>query len=295
MRVPKLAGPIALSLMISTGSVGATKDGLFFDGFEDGLRKEWHFGINGDKDPLRQKNDARAIAEAGLVRIVDDPVRGGRHAIRFEVPRRLGSFRSEIAMSAVPLFSDYWYGFSIFIPADWIDDPQDGDIVVQWHGSFGEDKKQFKVEGDGKGRPPVSLSLHGNEWQLAINSSAAVVKDAKDWEKYGSKKEQFHLGKFRKGAWTDWVFHIRWSYKTDGLVEIWQDGKAALTHPGPNCYNDPNGPYFKIGIYHPAWKDFEVEKFNAQKLVIPRKVIFHDEVRVLSGGTYADVAPRPNR
>jgi hypothetical protein len=265
---------------------------VFFDGFEAGIRAPWHFGINGDNDPLRQKNDPQAIADAGLVRIVDDPVRAGRHAVRFEVPRRLGSFRSEIALSGVPLCSDYWYGFSIFIPADWIDDPQSGDIVAQWHGSFGEDKKQFKVEGDGKGRPPVALSLHGSEWQVAVNSSSAVVKDAKDWANYGSKREQFPLGPFRKSAWTDWVFHMHWSYKADGLLEIWQNGKPVLTHAGPNCYNDPNGPYFKIGIYHPAWKDFEAETFNQEKVIIPRKVIFHGAVRVVANGQYADVAAR---
>jgi len=113
---------------------------------------------------------------------VDQPVRAGSHAIRFEVPHKPGSFRSEIALSPVPLFSDYWYSFSIFVPEDWIDDPEEGDIVAQWHGSYGEGKKQFKVEGDGKGRPPVALSLHADRWELAINSSDAVVKDAKDWE-----------------------------------------------------------------------------------------------------------------
>jgi len=284
---------LAFAVQPQANSQAVEKPGLFFDGFEDGLKPQWHFGINGDKDPLRQKNDPKAIADAGLIRIVDDPVRAGRHALRSEVPRRLGSFRSEIALSGVPLFSDYWYGFSIFIPPDWVDDPQDGDIVAQWHGSFGEDKKQFKVEGDGKGRPPVALTLHASDWQVAVNSSSAVVKDAKDWANYGSKREQFSLGRFRKGAWTDWVFHMRWSYKPDGQLEIWQDGKLVLSHTGPNCYNDPNGPYFKIGIYHPAWKDFEIETFNQQKVIIPRKVIFHGAVRVVADGKYDDVAPRP--
>jgi hypothetical protein len=265
---------------------------VFFEGFEGALSKEWHFGINGEGDPLREKGDAQEIAKVGLVRIVDQPTRHGGHAVRFEVPRRLGSFRSELAMSPVPLFSDYWYGFSIFIPADWVDDPQDGDIVAQWHGAFGEDKKQFKVEGDGKGRPPVALSLHANRWEVAVNSSAAVVKNATDWAQYGSRREKFELGQFRKGAWTDWVFHMHWSYKADGLLEIWRDGKQVLKHDGPVCYNDPQGPYFKIGIYHPAWKAFEAESFNQQKVIIPRKVIYHDEVRVAQGGRYEDVEPR---
>ncbi len=264
---------------------------VFVEGFEGKLKPQWHYGINGDKDPLRIKNDPKAIEEAGLVRIVDAPVRAGKHSIRFEVPRRPGSFRSEIAMQGVPLFSDYWYGFSIFIPADWVDDPQDGDIVAQWHGSAGTDKKQFKVEGDGKGRPPVALALKGNIWHITLNSSDAVVKDAKDWEKFATKREQFPLAAFRKGVWTDWVFHMRWSYKADGLVEVWQDGKQVLTHSGPNCYNDPNGPYFKIGIYHPAWKDFEAEKMAQQKVIISSKVIYHDEIRVVQNGQYKKVTP----
>jgi hypothetical protein len=267
----------------------------FFEGFEKAIGKEWRFGINGEGDPLREKQDPHSIAEAGLIRVVGEPVRAGGHAVRFEVPRRLGSFRSELALSPVPLFSDYWYGFSIFIPPDWIDDPQGGDIVAQWHGAFGPDKKQFKVEGDGKGRPPAALSLRGDHWEIAVNSSAAVVKNASDWANYGSKRDKGDLGKSAKGVWNDWVFHMHWSYKEDGLIEVWRDGKPVFERKGPNCYNDPKGPYFKIGIYHPEWKEFKAESFHAAKLIVPRKVIFHDEVRVAANGGYESVAPRPVR
>ena len=271
----------------------AAKGGLFFDGFEGAISQQWRFGINGDTDPLRQAGDAQAIARAGLVQIVDKPLRAGAHAVRFEVPRRLGSFRSELALSSVPMFSDYWYGFSIFIPKDWTNDPQDGDIVAQWHGAANQDKKQFKVEGDSKGRPPVSLSLHDDRWEITFNWSSAVVKTAQDWENFKTEREKKEIGKFQKGVWTDWVFHAHWSYKEDGLVEVWQNGKQVVNRKGPNCYNDPNGPYFKVGIYHPAWKDIKADTFNQQKLIIPRKVIYHDEVRVIPNGKYEDVAPRP--
>jgi hypothetical protein len=210
-------------LLLTCGLALPQTTAVFFDGFEGVLGKQWRLGINDERDPLRQKGP-QAVADAGLIRIVDEPVRSGGHAVRFDVPRRLGSFRSELALSPVPLFSDYWYGFSIFIPADWIDDPQDGDIVAQWHGSFGEDKKQFKVEGDGKGRPPVALSLHGDHWELAINWSSAVVKSAEDWKNYGSKRGKSELGKFRKGAGRTGCFTCIGPTRTMGW---WRSGRTA--------------------------------------------------------------------
>ena len=87
-------------------SASAPAAPLFHDGFEGPLNSQWRFGINGDSDPLRQKGDAQAIAQAGLIRIVDAPARAGAHAVRFEVPRRLGSFRSELALGSVLLDSD---------------------------------------------------------------------------------------------------------------------------------------------------------------------------------------------
>ena len=85
--------------------------------------------------------------------------------------------------------------------------------------------------------------------------------------------------------WTDWVVHARWSFRDDGLLEIWKDGEKIIEQHGPNTYNDQRGMYFKIGIYKPPWD-------KPVKSDVDRRVVVHDEIRIAGpGARYADVAP----
>ena len=52
-----------------------------------------------------------------------------------------------------------------------------------------------------------------------------------------------------RGAWTDWVFHVKWSYGPDGVLEVWKNSQKIVTKSGPNTFNDARGPYMKMGIY----------------------------------------------
>ena len=100
---------------------------------------------------------------------------------------------------------------------------------------------------------------------------------------FGGKKEWYFP--YRKGAWTDWVFHVKWSYGSDGVTEVWENGTKVISRAGPNTYNDETGNYFKLGLYHP---DYQIDAHPVTAL----KTIYDDEVRV--GGpnaTYADMAP----
>jgi len=56
----------------------------------------------------------------------------------------------------------------------------------------------------------------------------------------------------------DWVFHIKVSYGSDGLLEVWRDGGRVVSHQGPNCYNDQGGPFLKVGLCKPYWKNRSV-------------------------------------
>ena len=78
-----------------------------------------------------------------------------------------------------------------------------------------------------------------------------------------------------KGVWHDFVYHIKWSYKDDGFVEGWLNGKKIIDYRGPVGYNDDQGIYFKIGVYRN-----ESEKTY---------VIYHDEYR--RGNSFAEVDP----
>ena len=86
------------------------------------------------------------------------------------------------------------------------------------------------------------------------------------------------------------MFHVKWSHKSDGLLEVWKDGKLVVRKTGPNTYNDKRGPFLKMGIYKPQWKS------KPELSKVTKRVIYFDEVRVGdASASYEDVVPsRPN-
>lgn len=76
------------------------------------------------------------------------------------------------------------------------------------------------------------------------------------------------------------VYHIKFSHKSDGKLEVWKNGIKVINYKGPNSYNDKYFPYFKAGIYKRKWYK------------ISKRVVYLDEVRVGNKkATYKDVAP----
>lgn len=51
-------------------------------------------------------------------------------------------------------------------------------------------------------------------------------------------RQQWNLGAVEKGKWIDFVYHAKWSYKSDGLLEAWKGGKLILRRKGANTFND---------------------------------------------------------
>ena len=239
---------------------------LFTADFEGGVLGNWA---------------SRDIEGQGTISVVGSPaapVRAGTRAAQFTLPA--GSKRSELALPADPRGSERWYAFSVFIPQDWVADPV-RDIVAQWH-----ELPDFHLGEDWR-VPPLSLALMNDKWQVASRwDSRPVNTKDESWNPvapHGGRKEYYFP--FRKGAWTDMVFHVKWSYQSDGLLELWHNGAKVITQAGPNTYNDERGNYFKLGIYKPSYN-------LVTNPVMPVKVLYHDEVRVADAtATYADVAP----
>ena len=173
----------------------------------------------------------------------------GRYALRFPLTFRGDSsgFRNELTYRGIPHFSlneSYWFGFAIFLPDGWEADPTGDDILFQLHGWPDESI------GEAWRNPPIALLTRGDQWHL--------------WSLYDSKRNSgspprlegashFSLGAFETGRWTTWVMHIRFSYGSDGLIEVWKDSELVLQHSGGNSYNDALGPYLKFGNYKSAW------------------------------------------
>jgi len=138
---------------------------------------------------------------------------------------------------------EYWYGFSIFLPSDFVPSA-DWEIVTQWH--VDPDSVEEK-----KRNPPMTITTTDGRWRMrsSWDDEPITQKDANGNWIYGGTN-RYDLGPYKTGVWTDWVVHVKWSYKADGVLEVWKDGVKVISQLNtPNCYNDKIGPYIKFGIY----------------------------------------------
>lgn len=220
------------------------------------------------------------------VKLVHEPHRTGKHAVRFELRREdelvHKSKRVEIKLPSVPSASQRWYSFSIYLPSDFIED-NEWEILAQWHDKPDGNKRPGGFETWRK--PALCLSSINGHWRLYRRwDPAPITVDQKVGPDGGT--EEIDLGPYQTDTWTDWVFHIKWSWQEDGLLEIWKNGEQVLNHTGPNTYNDLIGPYFKMGVYKPPWVS------GRGKPEITRRVVYFDRVRIGgSKATYEDIAP----
>lgn len=250
----------------------AAKTILFQEDFQSGLG-QWKLAIDAGEDrPALDKQTEKA-----RVHIVAAPDSAeGRRAVRCVVPRAIGSFRAEIAQPPETGFHERWYGARIYVPKDWVFGG--GDIVMQWKGLVSKEKLD-------KAYPPLSLALKDDHW--AVNQSSGAMDNIDHDTKV--------LDPVEKGRWVSWVVHVRWSSGADGLTEIWKDGKQVLTTKGANTYSTkPITPCFKTGLYHPAWKKKNADKFNEATTTVVERVIYVADIKIGSEkATYTDVAPKP--
>jgi len=213
--------------------------------------------------------------------IVSYPTRAGNHAAKFTLykndPIVQEGKRAELKRYSLDrMGAEYWYKFSIYIPNDWVEDTVP-EIVTQWH-----DRPDYWFGESGK-RPPLSLSINNNTWRIGNVWDAKLVTKGNNI----AGKEVLWSGAFKRGVWTDWVFHIKWSFKADGLIEVWKDSIPIVNKRGPNTYNDLLSPYFKVGLYKYLWKS------SKSTSPVNKRVIYFDEVRVGNAtASYEDLVPK---
>jgi Polysaccharide lyase len=202
----------------------------------------------------------------------------GRYGMRSDLDRFNSPvmYRTEVTVigssPGTNFNQEYWYGFGIYLPDNYVPDNVAWEIVAQWHG--------IPDDGDRHGNPPLSLSTSRGVWKLSNKWSSARIQNSSNMQ-----SRSFTFGTYARGRWTDWVFRIKWSYGAEGILEAWQNGKKVLSAKGPNTYNDARLPYFKMGIYK-GWKS------GGEVGPVTHRTLYHDEFRrVGPGGSYSDVAP----
>jgi len=213
-------------------------------------------------------------------KIVNSPTRAGNYAAEFNLNRNdplvENGMRAELKhYTMAPMGSEFWYGFSTYLPSTWAEDTAP-EIITQWH-----DIPDFWA-GEPWKRPSLTLSINSKNWAISnawdtdfITRGNNTLNRTKLWS-----------GSYEREKWTDWVFHIKWSHKDDGLIEAWKDGTRIVNKRGPNTYNDLLVPYLKVGIYKYPWKN------NKPPSNVSNRAIYFDEIRIGNASTsYEDITP----
>jgi hypothetical protein len=222
----------------------------------------------------------KEICRPDALTISTTAARQGSSSARFEftkadVAKYNHYLRAEIQVGSNPA-DELWYGFSNLLTNDFIIDPAP-DVVAQWH-----DAPDWNL-GENWRSPPISMEVYNGRYRLKVMwaSKAVNTNDTKDGETY------FDLGPVNNNNWNDWVFHIKFSYSSDGILEVWKNRQKLVSHYGPNSYNDKTHPYFKIGIYKWGWN--ALSNYSTGE----KRVLFYDDVRIANKNANLDeVSPR---
>ena len=195
------------------------------------------------------------------------PVFQGSKAARFELrdsdPEVASGTRTEVALAPAS-GRDRWYSFAAYFPADAWGYDEHAEIISQWH-SFPDENL-----GEQWGSPATKMLIHQGRLRFDVGYNAAQVSSGVTAEK------KFDMGEVPKDSWQEFVIHIYHSHNSDGIVEVWQNGKKVVEHKGANSYNDAKLPFWKFGIYKWGWN-------GSNTTGVSRRVLHVDNVRVGDG------------
>ena len=226
--------------------------------FESDFAKSGFHLWNISKDN-RYSQPANDPARLKIVDAVGLPA--GYKAVQFIVPRKPNSYRSEISLPHEKGFNERWYGITHFVPKDWeIDHNKGADIVMQWHAIPGNWRATY---------PNLDIAIHGDHWEVRQSYGSPQTKP--------TRTKTILKTPFQPGTWANWIIHVNWSPKADGLIQVWKDGKLVFKKKGANAYGTIGieyTPYLKTGIYHPEWylnSERKQKQFAADKNPVSKK------------------------
>lgn len=240
---------LALATLLMFGTAHARSNLMREATFENG----WA-GLNKDTNTLSSVN------------ITSSTSRRGGKSVFANRPR--GTNRSEVhdrIKGRAPLHKEVWYGWSLRVDAN-----NNGNkrlIVSQIHHHQGDNKK--------------------NQWS---RTASLVVRHDSGKRKFTLKHGYQSSPRKRKdnyrdlctanyGKWHDFVVQAKWTWRSDGYLRIWCDGRLVYEKKGSTYFDygsKTKGPYWKAGAY--------TDKQPAK--------VYVDEYRMGNAkATYADVDP----
>jgi hypothetical protein len=243
---------------------------LFADGFESGGLSCWYEGGN-------------------AATVSTEYARLGTHSLKSSLDRLndRNPYRTEVRHGDYPdthVGDENWYAFSTLLPEPYVPDRY-REVIAQWH-----DRPDTKLGEDWR-VPPLRLTIDEGRWTVTRTWDAKPNShvNGKDADAVYDGMESYDLGPVRTEVWNDWVFHVKWSYQADGVLQVWRDGEKVVEVFGPNAFNDVRGTFFKMGMYKVTWKDPDVPSD-----AVNSRVVYHDEFKMGNGAaSFADFVLPP--
>ncbi len=189
--------------------------------------------LDGSFGPMWQ---LRRVRPEGLA-FVPDPTGGARRVLAITL--RAGDMagdggateRAELSESShvqLPIGTDVWYAFSLYLPPDF--PVLDRRLVIgQWKQDCGNCAADHS--------PAIANRYRRGIFSITIDTAR------------GRQTLFEHAGEFR-GRWHRFVYHLRLVPSDDGRLQAWLDGRPAIDYRGPLGFEDDREwVYFKIGLY----------------------------------------------
>lgn len=247
---------------------------IFLSDFESGAINGVH--SNPDGWQVKAIRDDHAIVQSEVVR-------SGEYALKFVLQHGLdyssvngnGQDKPRVDLLKWPFGfdyrSEYYVGFSVHVPKDWVDDHADNAETI------------FQLKQRTGGSPIIALIVRGKNWRWVNRRDASSLT----WRDGTSTQTTFFEEPLSgvKGKWIDFVLRFKLCSERDcdGIVSLWRNGTKVAEFKGPNAYvEDPEqGPYPEIDLYKHSW--------YLKPTVVSERVLYFDEFRV--GRSYDEVVP----
>lgn len=203
--------------------------------------------------------------------VVEVPFAIGRYALKSYLHKFDSkiSYRTELVPvlgSEVLIDETRWYASSIYLPSNYVADNV-WELVMQWWAI-----PDYNYD-EGARNPVLSLHLSEGKWLLK-NIWDKKENTFESGKRVYSGRQNWELGEAELDVWVDWVFHVKWSYKKDGILQVWKNGELVIDYKGPNTFNDKTGPIMKLGIYK-GWRDRDCCKSGPVE-----RTIYHDSIKI---------------
>ena len=215
-----LAASLLVAVLAFGAATHASETRAWEGDFESGNLSQWDSvqDVGSDRITLERTN-----------------VRQGQYAARFEVKPGdhwaglMGGERAEVlkGMGETAGQESYW-AWSTYFPKSFVSDPTAGfQMFTQWHST-----SNTNVSG---------VTFQVDKERLVVRVAGGANPTA--WRGYD-------LGPLVRGAWQDFIVHVRWSPGPDGIVDVWRNGRAVAHATAPNI-GIGLGTYVKQGFYRP--------------------------------------------